>query len=315
VADWDEAAVKLNRLIHRRSGDVGRFKVKESVNPIIWDDLVNLKAWSYRGSYVARKDSAGISLPFRTLEVGDLPAGFGFDKFGLMVRKEGEQDGSGGRKRRGHALEDNQARVKRVRIGFGREISDEERMQDLGSVLRYMDEEFAEKERLSREQAWYAPISHKRKVSTVQDFYQAFHDTRTLPIHTCTICYLKFGAVELVEIDWGQWMASPMARRDSPVVQCGRCFPAGEAIRGCADCVKHLRRGALSPAGQVHLRLGCEHMFPDELQGLTPVEEKLITLNSYYGFITKYSLPEGHRQSVRYPKHIKGHITVFPNNV
>ena len=56
-------------------------------------------------------------------------------------------------------------------------------------------------------------------------------------------------------------------------------------------------------------------MFPDELKGLTPVEEKLIALNSCYGFITKYSLPEGRRQSTRYPKHVKGHITVFPNNV
>ncbi|KAM4061310.1 ATP-dependent DNA helicase PIF1 [Hirsutella rhossiliensis] len=37
-------------------------------------------------------------------------------------------------------------------------------------------------------------------------------------------------------------------------------------------------------------------MFPDELKGLTPVEEKLISPNSCYG-------------------HVKGHITVFPNNV
>ncbi|KAM4067473.1 PIF1-like helicase [Hirsutella rhossiliensis] len=36
-------------------------------------------------------------------------------------------------------------------------------------------------------------------------------------------------------------------------------------------------------------------MFPDELKGLTPVEEKLISPNSSYG-------------------HVKGHITVFPNN-
>ena len=56
-------------------------------------------------------------------------------------------------------------------------------------------------------------------------------------------------------------------------------------------------------------------MFPDELKGLTPVEEKLIALNSCYGFITKHSVADGHRQSVQYPKHIKGHITVFPNNV
>ena len=56
-------------------------------------------------------------------------------------------------------------------------------------------------------------------------------------------------------------------------------------------------------------------MFPDELKGLTPVEEKLIALNMCYGFITKYTVPGGQRQSARYPKHIKGHITVFPNNV
>ncbi|KAM4064173.1 ATP-dependent DNA helicase PIF1 [Hirsutella rhossiliensis] len=56
-------------------------------------------------------------------------------------------------------------------------------------------------------------------------------------------------------------------------------------------------------------------MFPDELKGLTPVEEKLISLNSCYGFVTRYSIPGGQRQAVRYPRHVKGHITVFPNNV
>ena len=40
-----------------------------------------------------------------------------------------------------------------------------------------------------------------------------------------------------------------------------------------------------------------------------------IALNSCYGFITKHSVPDGHRQGVKYPKHVKGHITVFPNNV
>ncbi|KAJ4175614.1 hypothetical protein NW767_015725 [Fusarium falciforme] len=56
-------------------------------------------------------------------------------------------------------------------------------------------------------------------------------------------------------------------------------------------------------------------MFPEELKGLTPVEEKLIALNSCYGFVTRYSIASSQKQSARYPKHIKGHITVFPNNV
>ncbi|XP_044714585.1 PIF1-like helicase domain-containing protein [Hirsutella rhossiliensis] len=48
----------------------------------------------------------------------------------------------------------------------------------------------------------------------------------------------------------------------------------------------------------LHGRLGCEHAYPDELKDLTPLEEKLISLNSCYGFVTKYSIPGGQRQSV-----------------
>ncbi|EXM14869.1 hypothetical protein FOTG_16742 [Fusarium oxysporum f. sp. vasinfectum 25433] len=56
-------------------------------------------------------------------------------------------------------------------------------------------------------------------------------------------------------------------------------------------------------------------MFPDELKDLTPVEEKLIAMNSCYRFVTRYSIPSSQKQTAKYPKHIKGHITVFPNNV
>lgn len=76
--------------------------------------------------------------------------------------------------------------------------------------------------------------------------------------------------------------------------------------------MKDLRRGVLSPTAYLHDQLGCEHTFPEELKGLTPVEEKLIALNSCYGLITKYCLSESHQQSVRYPKHIKGHIKLNP---
>ncbi|KNB18529.1 hypothetical protein FOXG_15932 [Fusarium oxysporum f. sp. lycopersici 4287] len=93
------------------------------------------------------------------------------------------------------------------------------------------------------------------------------------------------------------------------------CFPVGQKILGYADCVGHLGRGALSAGTRLHTQLGCEHMFPDELKDLTPVKEKLIALNSCYGFITKHSISDGHRQGATYPRHVKGHITVFPNNV
>jgi hypothetical protein len=204
---------------------------------------------------------------------------------------------------------------KRARTMVRRERSDDEQMEDLAGVMRYLEEEFAEKERLSDRKAWCTPIPLARKVSTVQKFYKAFHDKNTLPIYTCKICYLKFGRTELQEVGWDVWMTSHIEKRNDSPFKCSSCFPVGQRILACVDCVKHLRRRALSRAAQLHTQLGCEHMFPDELKGLTPVEEKLIALNSCYGFITKYSVPKGQRQNVTYPKHIKGHITVFPNNV
>jgi len=209
----------------------------------------------------------------------------------------------------------NQEWSKHARTVVCRERSDAEQIDELARVLQHLEEEFAEKERLSHEQTWCAPIPSARKVSTVQKFYKAFHDKNTLPTHTCKICYLKFCQAELQEVGWERWMASHVEKRNDSPFKCGSCFPVGQGILACVDCVKHLRRGTLSRAAQLHTQLGCEHMFPDELKGLTPVEEKLIALNSCYGFMTKYSVPKGQRQNVTYPKHVKGHITVFPNNV
>ncbi|KAM4056500.1 VrtJ [Hirsutella rhossiliensis] len=153
--------------------------------------------------------------------------------------------------------------------------------EDLASALRHLDEEFEAGERLANEQTWCAPVPRERQVRTVRRFYRAFHDAGTLPIATCTLCYRKRAKEELRRRQCARW--------------------AG-------------REGA-SPAMHLHGRLGCEHAYPDELKDLTPLEEKLISLNSCYGFVTKYSIPGGQRQSVRYPRHVKGHITVFPNDV
>ncbi|KAF5696631.1 ATP-dependent DNA helicase PIF1 [Fusarium mundagurra] len=218
-------------------------------------------------------------------------------------------------KRPGPRSSDGQPPRKSTRTVGRQERSESEQAHDLADVLRVLEEEFAEKEWLSHGQTWCTPVSHEKKVKTVEEFYKAFHDARTLPILTCKFCYRKQSRAELEDVEWDWWMASAMEKRDRSPFKCAQCFPPGEKIHGCADCVRHLGRGALSPAAQLHTRLGCEHMFPDELKGLTPIEEKLIALNSCYGFITKYSIPDGHRQSARYPKHIKGHITVFPNNV
>ncbi|KAH6956066.1 hypothetical protein BKA56DRAFT_463302, partial [Ilyonectria sp. MPI-CAGE-AT-0026] len=170
--------------------------------------------------------------------------------------------------------------VKRIRTGIRRQRRRELQAEDLASVLRSL-EEFAVKESLSNKETWCAPIPHERKVSTVRAFYNAFHDASSLPIRTCMLCYRR-------SID--VFMPALLSRgRD--------------------------RLGLCGVSAQLHSGLGCEHMFPDKLKGLTLVEEKLIALNLCYGFVTRYSIPGGHRQAVRYPRHVKGHITVFPNNV
>lgn len=151
---------------------------------------------------------------FGKLAAADLPAGFGFDKFGLIVRKERQQlggipegvpEGDAGAERprkRQSPPDDNQPQRKRARATIRLERSDEEQTEDLASILRSLDDEFAENDRLSREHAWCAPIPHDRKVSTVEEFYKVFYDVRTMLIHTCMICYGKCAKAELEEIDW-----------------------------------------------------------------------------------------------------------------
>jgi helitron helicase-like protein/uncharacterized protein DUF6570 len=129
------------------------------------------------------------------------------------------------------------------------------------------------------------------------------------------ICYRKFGEVELEEVDWGQWKLNYAEGQRLLQLDCRRCFPITEKVLGCKDCARTIGKEIVSPAARLHSCLGCEHTFPEELKGLTPVEEKLIALNSCYGFITKHSVAEGQKLSAGYAKHIRGHLTVFPNNV
>lgn len=84
VHGLDEAVTKLNRLMLRRHLTTGRRRLREVVNPIDQADLEDLKAWSHRDSFGKGKDS----LPYKKLADADLPPGFGFDKFGLMVREK-----------------------------------------------------------------------------------------------------------------------------------------------------------------------------------------------------------------------------------
>lgn len=217
-------------------------------------------------------------------------------------------------RKRSRRSEKSQAQTKRVRPNTRGVRTLHEQQDDLATVMQALEDEHAVKERLSNEQTWCTPISDERKVSTVRAFYRAFHDSTTLPIQTCTVCYRKRSENELHMLAWDKWVLSSSCAGGRPVFNCSRCFPERVPVLICAECSRYLRRGCLSPAAQLHSRLACEHAFPEELKGLTPVEEKLISLNSCYGFLTRCSV-NGNKQGTHYPKHVKGHITVFPNNV
>lgn len=90
-------------------------------------------------------------------------------------------------------------------------------------------------------------IPDERKVSTVRSFYTAFHDSSTLPICTCAVCYQKCARAELEELDWNRWVGSTIDKREGSPFACRICFSAGEKILGCRDCLKHLDRDVLSP--------------------------------------------------------------------
>ncbi len=87
VSDWDEAATKLSILINRRVHQFRRRWIKDSINPIEPDDLINLKLWSHKEPFVKKNDK-GVTLPFRKLALEELPEGYGFDRFSVMVLEQ-----------------------------------------------------------------------------------------------------------------------------------------------------------------------------------------------------------------------------------
>ncbi|KAF4469092.1 arrestin domain-containing [Fusarium albosuccineum] len=184
----------------------------------------------------------------------------------------------------------------------------------LERAIGRLEDEFTEKERISFTGDWCKPVPRERNISTVMDFYQAFHNTDTLPIHTCMICYRKISAMELKELSWEEWTNSAVMN-SCRTHSCPDCFPVGKAVPSCEDCAMNICEGNMARGGNLHQALGCEHMYPDALRDLTLVEEKLIALNTHFGFVARIKVTKSTKQSTAYARHVKGHITVFPNNV
>jgi hypothetical protein len=79
---WEEALVKLNQLLLRRITE-GR-SLRSSVNPVYILDLERLIAWPDKSDF-EKKGRKPYVLKYESIMECDLPAGYTFDQYGLIV--------------------------------------------------------------------------------------------------------------------------------------------------------------------------------------------------------------------------------------
>ncbi|KAK8851787.1 Lysine-specific demethylase 2B [Apiospora arundinis] len=85
--DWEkEALPRLQQLVLRRI-QISAFRRSYpfSIEPI---DLDNAKAWKTQGSFVKTKDPHNVELPFRKVSAKELPDGYTFGPYGLIVPED-----------------------------------------------------------------------------------------------------------------------------------------------------------------------------------------------------------------------------------
>lgn len=88
---WQDFVTKANRLLWRRATMERKHRrrhIRDSPDPLDENELHCLRAWSGEHPYVKDKDPDQIELDPKILAPWELPDGFGFDKFGLLVRSQ-----------------------------------------------------------------------------------------------------------------------------------------------------------------------------------------------------------------------------------
>ncbi|KAM4064310.1 PIF1-like helicase [Hirsutella rhossiliensis] len=186
------------------------------------------------------------------------------------------------------------------------------------SILHHYNATFRVKEQASSTRSWCNEVPVALQVEAAKSFYQAFTEERTLPISHCVFCYRKTPPCELATIQWRDRLSPSMLQATKTVQECGACLPSHEGARVdvCRECRAGFDSGRLPKACSVNnMAIGCEHRYPEELDDLSPVEERLIALHAPFGYITKFTVDNETRSGISYRKHVKGHIVVFPNKV
>ncbi|KAJ3572625.1 hypothetical protein NPX13_g4988 [Xylaria arbuscula] len=190
--------------------------------------------------------------------------------------------------------------------------------ESISAMLRYHESCFRQKEEASLTRSWCKEVPLALQVETSKSFYQAFTDERTLPISHCVFCYRKLPPCDLIPIAWKEHLSPPLLQATRILQDCKKCFPSerNSTVSVCHKCRTSLENGKLPRLCSVNnMDIGCEHRYPEELSSLSPVEERLIALQSAFGYITKFTVDNKTRSGISYRKHVKGHIVVFPNKV
>ncbi|KAH7186536.1 hypothetical protein DER44DRAFT_681763, partial [Fusarium oxysporum] len=152
----------------------------------------------------------------------------------------------------------------------------------LGTILQHRDSCFRVKEDVSLRRSWCKEVPLDLQIETSRSFHTAFADERTLPISHCTFCYRKCPPANITTVRWKGYLPRSLLRATAALQECKKCLP---------------------PTGDA------------PLDGLSPLEERLIALQAPFGYITKFTVDNKTPSSASYRKHVKGHIVVFPNNV
>lgn len=190
--------------------------------------------------------------------------------------------------------------------------------QSLNAFLQYRESCFRAKKDASVGRSWCKEVPLALQVETSKSFYEGFTDERTLPISHCIFCYRKCSLAKITTIQWRTYLTSALLQATTALQKCKKCLPQ-EGDMGadiCLECHTTFENGKLPKACSVNnMDIGCEHRYPGELNGLSPVEERLIALQAPFGYITKFTVDNKTPSGASYRKHVKGHIVVFPNNV
>jgi len=186
------------------------------------------------------------------------------------------------------------------------------------TILQHYESSFRGKEEASVTRTWCQEVPLAMQVQTAKSFYQAFTDEKTLSTSHCVFCYRKFPPRDLTAVQWRSLLMPSLLQATSILQKCRKCLPLDDdaQVNVCGECHAALGRGNLPKACSVNnIYIGCEHRYPRELDGLSPVEERLIALQAPFGYITKFTVDNKTPSGPSYRKHVKGHIVVFPNKV